>query len=309
MFDIADAHNDFLAFHAVDEDNRLYDHTDVNRLKSGGVKLQNFAVWVPPETENRLDMCFRQIAYYADFLEENKDDVCGCSDEKALHNGNKICAVLSIESGESIDCRNEYIPFVYDKGARMMSLTWNGENEYAGGCMADCGLKKKGIEALKTLNELNMAFDVSHINEKGFWQALEVYEHAPCATHSCVFDLCKSVRNLKKDQIRALIERGGFIGINFYTVFLRGPHADIGDILDHIAYVLDCGGEEAVGFGSDFCGIMYTPDGLGSSSDYQKLPEAMLQRNYGEELISKICYGNFARYILKFLKQQTRCVQ
>jgi membrane dipeptidase len=67
--------------------------------------------------------------------------------------------------------------------------------------------------------------------------------------------------------------------------------------------VLDCGGEDAVGFGSDFCGIEHTPKGLDSVADFQKIPEAMLRRRFPDSLISKICYGNFARFILKFLKQ------
>jgi membrane dipeptidase len=210
--------------------------------------------------------------------------------------------LLSIESGESIGCQISNIQKVYDLGARMLSLTWNDENAFASGCMATGGLKPDGIKAVDELNRLNMALDVSHINEQGFWEAVERYQHRPCASHSCAYDLCSVPRNLKRDQIDYIILRGGFIGINFYTEFLRGQRkAYIDDILNHIEYVLERGGEDTIGFGSDFCGIQYTPDGLNSAACFQRLPEAMERRGYPNSLIKKICYGNFARYVLEFL--------
>jgi membrane dipeptidase len=236
-------------------------------------------------------------------MKQNANYIIHCTNSACLNLKHPIKAVLAIESGESIDCRNDYILKVYDKGVRIFSLTWNGENTYASGCLAEGGHKQQGAKAIQELNRLNISLDLSHINEQGFWEALEFYTHTPCATHSCVYELNTNERNLKKNQIKEIIKRDGYIGINFYTEFLKGRHADIEDILNHIEYVLDCGGEDTVGFGSDFCGIEHTPKGLDSASDFQKIPEAMLRRQYPESLVSKICYGNFARYILKFLKQ------
>lgn len=304
MYKIADAHCDYLGFKVIKgEEGRLFDHIDIKRMKQGGVSLQNFAVWVPPETKNKLALGLEQIAVFEHFIGSNGGDIRLCTDKICLNADSRICAVLSIESGESINCENACIPHVYDKGVRIFSLTWNDENGYASGCLAKGGLKADGIAAVKLLNQLKIALDVSHINEQGFWEAFDLYEHAPCATHSCVYDLHHHPRNLKKNQITAMISRDGFIGINFYAEFLKGRSADINDILDHIDYMLDCGGENTVGFGSDFCGIEHTPKELGSAADFQALPQAMLRRNYPNSLITKICYGNFARYILKFLNQ------
>jgi len=304
MFKIADAHSDFLAYHVVEErEGRLYNHADLERMKSGGIALQTFAVWVPPGTKEKLDAGLKQIEYFHSFIKQNANDIIHCANRACLKLKHSIKAVLAIEGGESIDCRNDYISHVYDKGVRLFSLTWNRENAYASGSLAEGGLKQQGAKAIEELNRLNIALDLSHINEQGFWEALELYEHAPCATHSCVYELHASARNLKKEQIKAIIERSGYIGINFYTEFLRGKYASIEDILDHIEYMMDCGGEDHVGFGSDFCGIEHTPKGLESTADFQKIPEAMLRRQYPQSLIKKICYGNFARYILQFLKQ------
>lgn len=302
MYRIADAHSDFLAFGTLgDLSGRLYDHADIESMESGGVALQNMAVWVPAGYEDPAEAGMAQIRYLH-ALASQSSSVHICTHPQHLTFNQGVCAFLSIESGESIDCQVSSIQKVYDLGARMLSLTWNDENAFASGCMAEGGLKPEGIKAVDELNRLTMALDVSHINEQGFWEAVQRYHHRPCASHSCVYELCPVPRNLKRDQIDYIISRGGFIGINFYTEFLRGQRTSyIDDILDHIEYVLERGGEDVVGFGSDFCGIQYTPDGLDSADCFQRLPEAMTRRGYPNSLIKKICYGNFARYVLEFL--------
>ncbi len=301
MYRIADAHSDFLSYNTLtDKDTRLFDHADAERMKQGGVTLQVLAVWVPTEHPEREAAGLSQMRFLQSWIQSRTDiRLCTRTDHLAFNQG--ICAVLAIESGESIDCRVENIQKAYDMGARMLSLTWNDENSFANGCLREGGLKPKGLAAVDELNRLNMALDVSHINEQGFWEAVERYRGIPCASHSCVYEICRVPRNLKRDQIAHIISRNGYIGVNFYTEFLRGRYAHVGDILDHIEYVLDCGGEDSVGFGSDFCGIQYTPEGLDSVADFQKLPEAMLRRGYSDALVKKICYGNFARYVLEFL--------
>lgn len=299
---IADSHSDFLAYRVLeDTDTRLFDHVDSTRLMQGGVALQCFAVWVPPEHPHAMQACVRQIEYLQTWVRRTNSVLCRKADD--LKTGGGLKAVLAIESGESIGCRIDGICRAYGLGARLLSLTWNGENDFASGCLYSGGLKPLGIAAVHELNRLGMGLDLSHINEQGFWEAVRIYEGAPCATHSCVYDLLPHPRNLKKDQIQRIIAGGGYIGVNFYTEFLRGRRATVEDVLDHIEYILSCGGEDAAGLGSDFCGIQYTPDGLDSAADFQKIPEAMARRGYPQPLIYKICYGNFEKYILKFLKQ------
>jgi len=134
---------------------------------------------------------------------------------------------------------------------------------------------------------------------------LDIYNGAPCASHSCVYDLCHNPRNLRKEQIEAIINRRGYIGVNFFTEFLTGKEATVDDVVDHIEYILRCGGEDAAGLGSDFCGMHSAPNDLQTAADFQCIPEEMVRRGYSADLIDKICYGNFARYILQFLKRDT----
>jgi membrane dipeptidase len=299
---IADSHSDFTGFSILGgTKDRLFDHVDLDRMILGGIALQGFAVWVPPESEDRLCQANEQIDFLHAFIDASGGLVRLCTTCDDIAAEVPIKAVIAIESGESIDCRVDQIQMVYDKGARMMSLTWNMENDFACGCMKSGGLKPRGRDAIGELNRLHMALDVSHINEDGFWDVMEAFDAAPCASHSCVYELMPNPRNLNRAQITEIISRDGYIGVNFYPEFLKGRRASISDVLDHIEFIISCGGEDHVGFGSDFCGIQYTPDGLNSVADFQKLPAAMVLRGYPQSLILKICYGNFKRYILKFL--------
>ncbi|MGI5849307.1 MAG: dipeptidase [Christensenellales bacterium] len=300
---IADSHSDFAALKVLsDAESRLFDHADLIRMVKGGIALQVFAIWVPPEHQNKKKCCLSQLNYLYDFIKSSNGHISLCTTATDFISPHTIKAVIAIESGESIDCSIDLLQQTYDFGARIYSLSWNTENDFANGCDCCGGLKPKGIKAIKKLNRLRAALDLSHINEQGFWEAVSIYEHAPCATHSSVYDIVPCQRNLKKDQIQYIIDKGGYIGVNFYTEFLRGSAASIDDILDHIEYILMCSGQNAVGFGSDFCGIQHTPKGLDSVAEYQKIPKAMSNRGFNDTLIQKICYGNFENYILKFYK-------
>ncbi len=301
MIRIADAHSDFAGFKVTPAQyGSEYDHADLGRMEKGGVALQIFAACVQPGYPDKLASGLNQLHFMHSFIDGSKGRVILCTRKEHLCQPH-IKAVLAVESGETIDCRTDMIEHVFSLGARMMSLTWNAENDFAHGALSAGGLKPKGTEAIKELTKLRMALDLSHINEQGFWEAAEIYKYPPCASHSCVYELHPNPRNLLRSQIEYIIRCGGFIGINFFAEFLKGIKASISDIMRHMEYILSLGGQHAVGFGSDFCGAARTPEGLDSVADFQKIPEEMARRNYSDTLISQICYGNLEKYILKFL--------
>ena len=305
MARIADSHSDYLAFCALGEHGgHVFDHGGIERMQSGGVALQNLAVWAPLDVPDALACSMSEVTALLRLLREAPTLVHLCTRPEHLALPG-IGIVLSIESGESINCSVERIEQFYGWGVRMASLTWNLENDFASGCLSEGEIKPLGRDALRVMNRLDIALDVSHINTEGFWETLEIYNGPPCASHSCVYELCPNPRNLKKDQIIAIIERCGYIGVNFFTEFLTDKSATVTDILNHIEYILHCGGEDVVGLGSDFCGAHSMPCRLKTAADFQCIPEEMQRRGYPTTLIEKICYGNFARYILQFLKQDT----
>lgn len=301
MFPIADAHSDYAGFVVLPECYGAdYDHADLERMERGGVALQIFAACVQPGCIGGLSNGLRQIDFIHSFVDRSNGRVRLCARPEQLSLP-QIKAIIAIESGETIDCREEMIHRVYGLGARMMSLTWNAENDFAHGALSEGGLKPKGIEAVNELIRLRMALDVSHLNEQSFWEAAEIYTYPMCASHSCVYELHPNPRNLKKPQIEHIIKRGGYIGVNFYAEFLTGSEASVNDVIRHMEYILSLDGRNNVGFGSDFCGAPRTPAGLESVADFQKLPESMARLNYSDSLIFQICYGNLEKYILEFL--------
>ncbi len=302
---IADSHSDYLGYSVLGaESGHVYDQGGVERLLQGGVALQNLAIWTPAEDPAPVECSRKQVAALRQMLNDHPEEVHLCTHPEDL-DAPGIGVVLSVESGESMGCRTEFIGEFYSDGARMLSLTWNFENAFGSGCLSEGGLKRRGLEALKLMNSLHMALDVSHLNEQGFWEALDAFEEAPCASHSCVWELHANPRNLKKNQVEAIAERKGYIGLNFFPEFLAEGKASVEDIMRHLEALLRFGGEDTVGLGSDFCGISSVPAGLETAADFQRIPEALLRRGYSRTLAEKICYGNFARYILQFLKYDT----
>jgi Zn-dependent dipeptidase, microsomal dipeptidase homolog len=142
-----------------------------------------------------------------------------------------------------------------------------------------------------------MAVDISHLNEAGADELMDG-PVAPIASHSCAKALCDHPRNLSDRQLRKLFRVGGHIGVNFYPGFLDPSEtADIDKVIDHIAYMCDLGGENFVGFGSDFDGIERHPAGLRGNGDFANLIDRMRRRRFDEILVQKIAGLNFRQYM------------
>ena len=148
--------------------------------------------------------------------------------------------------------------------------------------------------------------DVSHLNEGGFWELIETAELPPIASHSNCRALCGHPRNLTDEQIRALIDRGGFIGINFYARFVReeGP-VTTEDLFRHIDHIAQMGGIHVLGFGSDFDGIDEWPEDLASPLDFPRLMDLLARRGYREADLQAIAHGNLYRLLLAAQSRRT----
>lgn len=211
----------------------------------------------------------------------------------------KVKILLSIEGGEIFEGRVDRVQAFYDRGVRMAALTWNNENEIAHPAKSGSkeGIKPLGWELLKKMAELRMAADTSHLNEAGFWDLIDRHSQPPMASHSCAMKLCSHFRNLTDEQIRAMAKRGGWIGVNFYPRFLREDgRATVEDIAEHIDYMCQLGAQKHVGFGSDFDGIEYTPEGCESPAKVPAILDALRRRGYGEEALADIAGRNFLEY-------------
>lgn len=210
-------------------------------------------------------------------------------------------AVVTVEGGELFEGDLAKLRALDGEvRVRMIALTWNFENElgYPAVGGSKSGLKTRGREFLAEMGRLRVLADVSHLNEAGFWDVCELSVLPPVASHSDCRWLCDVPRNLRREQARAIFDRRGYIGINFCPEFLReGGRAAIDDVVRHIDAYMELGGEDCVGFGSDFDGISETPEGLATAADFPRVLEELAKRGYAQEQIEKIAGLNLYRVL------------
>lgn len=207
--------------------------------------------------------------------------------------------LLTIEGGEVFGDNPATVGEFAALGVRAAALVWNNENRLAhpakGGSRE--GLTPFGQQVVQQMRRHRMAVDISHLNERGSDEVMD--SDFPCmASHSCARGLCDHFRNLSDRQLRLLFATGGYVGVNFFVPFLTDTgKASLDTVIDHMAYMCDLGGENAVGLGSDFDGIDEYPEGLRNAGDIPALLERMRQRGFSGALIRKIAGENFAAYL------------
>lgn len=281
-------------------------HLDFPRMQEGGVGAQFFAAYIEPQYKpdrgvqraiQLVDAIWGQVQAYPDqaAVALNRGDV------EAIHATGKIAVIISIEGGEAVGDHLAHLRAMYRLGVRAMSLTWNQRNLLADGSWETRtrgGLTRLGVETVQEMNRLGMIVDVSHLSDAGFWDVMEVSNAPVLATHSNARALCDVPRNLTDDQIKALAQKGGVMGINFYPGFLDASgEADVKRLVDHIDHISSLVGPEHVGLGSDFDGIEKVPGGVPDVSQMPAVTRELLERGYKEHDIAGILGGNFLRVI------------
>ncbi len=145
--------------------------------------------------------------------------------------------------------------------------------------------------------------DLSHLNERCFWEALELCRTVPIASHSNARGITDHPRNLSDDQIKVIAERGGVMGLVLYNKFLRTRGGNetptLEDVFTHADYIINLVGEDHLGIGSDLDGasIKDFPSGIRTVSDLPKIANFFLKKGYSEERVRKIMGGNFLRVL------------
>lgn len=212
----------------------------------------------------------------------------------------KTALVLTVENGSLLGAGLEHVEELRRDGVRMVTLTWNGENALGSGHETDHGLTPLGREAVRALEEAGMVVDVSHLNDAGFRDVLEVAQKPFAASHSNARAVCPHRRNLEDDQIREMVMRQCIIGLNYYSPFLRsdGKDADFDDLYRHICHFLELGAEDCLALGSDFDGADLPP----CLDDCRKVPalgEYLLNRGLGRPLVEKLFWKNALEFARK----------
>lgn len=293
-------------------------HIDLKKLIHTGYLAQNFAIFIDKkEVDDPFQEAIHMIDLFYQELSKNSDIIAyaGSFDDfcKNRENG-KLSAFLTLEEGAILKGSLANLRTMYRLGARMMTLTWNYENELASpnyNCtnskhptnttpFTSWGLTELGKEFVVEAERLRMILDVSHLSDAGFYDVLEITKRPFVASHSNSRTISGHVRNLTDDMIRKLAERGGVTGMNLCPNFLSHPWEDtpkkgtIQEIIRHIKHIESVGGIECIGLGTDFDGI----DGHEELPDASTMPllfDALKKEGYSEEKIDKIFYKNVLR--------------
>ena len=233
---VVDSHNDILSRttdygYILDKDLRGKTHTDLARLKEGGVDVQLFSVFCDGEQVNPYQLANRQMDSLDAVLKRNPDKIVKVANSSELYKTvkqNKIAAMFGIEGGHMIENDIDKLTSLYKRGARYMTLTWVNSNSWATSSndetfnkeLTHKGLTEFGKRVVQRMNELGMLVDVSHVGEQTFWDVINSTTKPVIASHSDVYALCQHNRNLKDEQIKAIAKNGGVIQTNFYCGFL-----------------------------------------------------------------------------------------
>ena len=223
--------------------------------------------------------------------------------------GDRLGAVLHLEGAEPIGPSLDELDVLVAAGMRSLGLVWSRPNAFATGVPFEApgspdqgpGLTELGRELVRACGTLGVVVDVSHLNARGFWDVAELSEAPLVASHCGAHALSPSPRNLTDDQLRAIGESGGIVGVNFHVGFLRADCADDADtpvarIAEHAAHVAAVAGVAAVGLGSDFDGATM-PSELGDVAGLPRVLDALRHVGFSEKEVEAIAWGNWVRVL------------
>lgn len=218
------------------------------------------------------------ISEFLDFITAN---------EKQLVN--KI--YIALEDLHFIDYEN--LESIVNLPLKYCGLTWNYENVIAGGCLSDGSLTSLGKITIERLERKKIFIDVAHLNKKSFWQVQKTIKSQILCSHTCFESVNKHIRNLDNDQIKAIIDSNGLIGLTLVRDFLTdNDFATIDDVFKQIDFFTQKFGYENLAIGTDFNGTLNLPIGLNSYINFDQLKEKLIVNGYTNECIESIFHKN-----------------
>jgi membrane dipeptidase len=331
-----DGHNDVLSrLHEVGADNAAFleggdGHLDLPSARAGELAGGLFAVFPcspfrgvkDPATVLDYDRPIDQEEAAADALAmvrrlhdlERESDgalrvVRGSDELDACLEDGALAAVLHMEGAEAISPGLGELDELYELGLRSLGIAWSRPNAFGHGVPfafpgspdQGTGLTRAGHALVLECNQRGLVVDVSHLNERGFWDVARISDAPLVASHSNAHALCPSPRNLTDDQLRAIGESGGLVGINFCVSFVREdgaeePDTPLSAIGAHAARVAEVAGVDAVALGSDFDGAPM-PRELAGAAQLPALFDALREFGFTEPELGRIALDNWRRVL------------
>jgi membrane dipeptidase len=335
---IIDGHNDVLSHlyeQAQPDDALLREDTatiTVPRAKAGGVAAGLFAVLPPApswdttrtpggyeiemapavpweESARSIGMQGARLFRLLDACDGHVRLIRDAADLDACLAGEALGVVFHFEGAEAIDTDLDALDVWYAAGLRSVGLVWSRPNAFAHGVPfrfpsspdTGPGLTEAGTRLVRRCAERGIAVDLSHLNEKGFWDVARALDGPLIASHSGAHALCTYSRNLTDAQLDAIKASDGLVGINFDVGSLREDGGDdantpLSRIAEHARYVADRIGVDHVAFGSDFDGATM-PAELPDASAYPRVLAALEAIGFESDEVARIASGNWRRVL------------
>jgi len=233
---VVDTHNDILMKAAdkgvvFDQDLTGKTHSDLARWKKGGLDVQIFSVYCDGDTKNAFAFANREMDSLDAVAARNPDKIVKVASYAELIKAvkqHKIAAMFGVEGGHMIEDDLDKLNALYKRGARYLTLTHNIAPSWATSAADETtkpnlphkGLTDFGRQVVQRMNQLGMLIDVSHVGDQTFWDVIALSTKPIIASHSSVYSLVASRRNLKDEQIKAIAKNGGVVQINFNPGFI-----------------------------------------------------------------------------------------
>ncbi len=288
---------------------RFYSQVDLPRMLEAGMTGGVFSIVTNPfrSRRGRSAVCLRNLQRLREELEAHGDHLAVVTDHAgyvAARAAGKVACWLAVQGGNGLDSEPVDLSQIPDRivsritVVHMLRSTLGTSNSPGGG---DEGLTRLGRDYIAQMNDQRILVDLSHISVQGFWDALQAHDHTQPAivSHSGVRGVHDMWRNIADDQIEAIADTGGVIGVIFHSLFLDGSwlgtRAD--RVVDHMEHVINVAGEDAVALGSDWDGMIVTPRDMKTVLELPVLVQLMMDRGWRDERIAKILGGNYLRVV------------
>lgn len=283
-------------------------HISLDKMDGFERYVQCFAIFMPDEYRGAgaAEYFDRNWRYYKAQMEKFSASIDTAERGAQLGRETGLTSVLTVEGGSALAGDLARVKALKELGVAMMTVTWNGDNEMAGGMGGDgegTGLTDFGRRAIPEMERQGIIVDLSHISDRSFEEIDEIAQKPFVASHSNSRAVCGVKRNLTDRQFGRYVARGGLVGLNYYTKFIREDRpekASIEDLYRHIEHFLALGGEKVLALGSDFDGADM-PEELGSVEKIANLYEYMLKSNLSEDLVRDIFYNNACRFFSQYM--------
>ncbi len=271
-------------------------NVSISKAKHLDEYVQVFAIWIPDELrkQNAVNYFNDVYNYYEAEIEKNKDFITPL--KKCAETESRFKSILAVEGGAALGGTIDGLYNLYNKNVRILTLTWNAENEIASGAFCDDGgLTNFGKNVVKECEKLGIVIDVSHLNRQSFFDVAQHTTKPFIASHSnpdIVNTFKGKHRNLTDEQLEIINKRKGLIGLNFYDEFLDvDGKSGVDALAIHINYLLERVNENVIAIGSDFDGCRIS-QGLGNLQNIENVYNELMKKGFNETLLNKIFFDN-----------------